>query len=328
MEDDGKLMYDSDYYSDYAAEINFYKIKKPLSVPLEEICTDPKYIMDMILQNIRTERTLWGRDWDSNSDKYRILSYGPPSSTGQFRDTLGRNWITAYWNIDYNDEVLLMYILPLPDGPAVITTTQDSGSQNEWDWDLQKICDHIFTFYNASFTDWIDFMNLKEYIPDFFKDLRFEWDSEKRRFIFDCGPYSLDIDTRVFDWDDDSELYLAPAWFKLDDKPVFDLKTIILYSDVRGKESFSLRRRVKPDSRLDVNTRENWNDWAAEKFPYDGTPVISVKDNTGSVGSIEKAQKPHSDTIFLLYLSMKNPLNEENLTQRLNAVKQGLVIRE
>jgi hypothetical protein len=285
--------------------------------------------MDLILQNIRTERTLWGWEYyDSDSDKYRILSYGPPSSTGQFRDALGRNWITTYWNIDYNDKVLIMYILPLPNGPALITTLQDSDLQNEWEWDLQKICGHTFTFYNASFTDWIDFMNLKEYIPDFFKNLSFEWDSEKQHFILECDQYSLDIDKQVFDWDDDSELFLAPTWFKLDDKPVFGLKTVILWSDARGKERFSLSRNVKPDSRLGTSAKEYWNDRATEKFPYNGTPVISVKDNTGSVGAIVKAQKPHSDTVFSLYLSMENPLNEENLSQRLNAIKQGLVIRE
>jgi hypothetical protein len=325
LEDDGQLRYDSGY----EAKVNFYKIKRPLSVPLEKICTDPKYIMDLILQNIRTERTLWGREYfDKDSDKYRILSYGEPSSTGQFRDTLGRNWITAYWNIGYNDEVLIMYILPLPNGPAIITTTQDSDLQNEWEWDLQKLCEHIVTAYDASFADWIAFMNLKEYIPDFLKDLRFEWDSEKQHFILECDYYSLDIDKQVFDWNNDSELTLAPTWFKLDDKPVFGIRTIILQSDVRGEESFSLRRKVKPDSRLGASERESWNDLAAEKFPYNGTPVISVKDNTGSVGAIVKAQNPHSDTVFTLYLSMEDPLNEKDLSQRLNAIKQGLVIRE
>ncbi|MDR0302078.1 MAG: serine protease [Treponema sp.] len=322
LDDDGLIMHDYYYEHDYASRINFYKIERPLSVPLEKICTDPEYIMDLLLQNIRAERYLW------DNDKYRILSYGPPSSAGQFRDTLGRTWITAHWFIGYNDQVLIMYILPLPNGPALITTMQDSGLLHEYEWDLQKLCEHIFTAYDATFTEWTDFMNLKEYIPDFFKDLRFEWDGKKQRFILDCDPYSLNIDKQVFDWDDDSELFLSPAWFMLDDKPVFGIQKIVLWRDVRGKESFRLSRNVKPDSRLSANTRENWNDRAMEKFPYNGTPVISVNDNTGSVGAIVKAQKPHSDIVFSLYLSMENPLNERNLSQRLNAIKQGLVIRE
>jgi hypothetical protein len=54
LDDDGKLYYSRPFYSD----IYLYKINKPKSVSLEKICTDHKYIMDIILQNIRTDRTV------------------------------------------------------------------------------------------------------------------------------------------------------------------------------------------------------------------------------------------------------------------------------
>jgi len=70
LDDDGRL------YNASVSEINFYKLQRPLSVSVEKVCTEPKYIMDLILRNIRTDRSLWG------NDKYRILSYGEPSSKG------------------------------------------------------------------------------------------------------------------------------------------------------------------------------------------------------------------------------------------------------
>jgi hypothetical protein len=69
---------------------SMYKITRPRPVPLKQLDTDPRYIMDLILQNIRSERTL-----PPTTDKYRILSYGDPMEVTEYRDALGRTWIAA-----------------------------------------------------------------------------------------------------------------------------------------------------------------------------------------------------------------------------------------
>jgi len=316
LDDDGRLMYAS------VSGYNFYKIKRPLTVPLEKVCTDPKYIMDLILQNLRIERTLWG------SDNYRILSFGAPNSTGQFRDALGRTWLTAYWNIDFDDKVLIMYILPLPNGPAIVSTIQPSAYQFDYEWDLRKLCEHTFAAYDAYFSEWVDFIAIKKFIPDFLKDFRFDWNSADQSFTLSAGSFSLNAGRQVFNWAGDSDLFLAPNWYKQNNKPVFNIRKIIINRDLRGKDFVVLYRNIKPDPKLGSSSMENWNDLVQEKFPFDGTPAISVKDNTGSVGAIVQAQQPNPDTIFSVYLSMENPQNEDSLGQRFSALKQGLSISE
>ena len=315
LDDDGRLTQAS------AGGINFYKIKRPSSVPLEKACTDPKYIMDLILQNIRTERTLWG------NDKYRILSFGDPSSTGLYRDAVGRTWITAYWTIGFVDKVQIMYILPLPNGPAILSTVQDSAFLQDYEWDLRKECDHIFVAYDGSFTEWNDFIALGKYVPDFLNDLNFVWKSNEQSFSFNCSPMFISADKRVFDWANDSELFLAPSWYKQKDKLEFGVRKITLDRDPRGKEFIVLYRNIKPDPKLGTNAMENWNDLVIEKYPFDGKAAISVKDNTGSVGAIVRARLPDPDILYSLYLSMENPLSEDNLTQRFNAFKQMISIQ-
>ncbi|WP_461248063.1 S1 family peptidase, partial [Treponema sp. R6D11] len=145
LDDDGVL-----YQTKYSY-VNLYKINKPKSVSLEKICTDPKYIMDTILQNIRTERDIW------YYDEYRILSYGEPISTGIFTDSLGRTWITANWKIGYENEVLIMYILPLPDGLFLMTAKESSASFYMYNLNLQKLCDHVFPVYGAKFDEWEEY---------------------------------------------------------------------------------------------------------------------------------------------------------------------------
>jgi hypothetical protein len=315
LDNDGKLFHAA------VSGVSFYKIKRPKSVTVEKISSDPKYIMDLILQNIRTDRTLWG------NDKYRILSYGNPSSTGQFKDALGRTWYTAYWIIGFEDKVQIMYILPLPNGPAVISIMPSSCYLEDYEWDMKKICDHIYAAYDGTFQEWTDFIALKKYIPDFLSDLRFNWISKEQNFTLSFGPVSVKADKNVFDWSNESELFLSPSWYIQKNKLEYSVRKIIVYSDVRGKEIFILNRNIKPDPKLGSKTLENWNDLAAEKYPFDMNPAISVKDNTGSIGAVIKSASPDPDIIHSLYLSMENPLNDDNLNKRFNSLKQGIAIK-
>ena len=312
--DDGKLTYAS------VDGVNFYKIKRPNTAPFDKINTDPKYIMDLILQNIRSERTLYG------NDKYRILSFGDPFSTGLYKDSIGRTWITAYWLVGFADKVQIMYILPLPNGPAVVTTMQNSSMLGFYEWDMKKSCDHIFAAYNGAFSDWNNFIGMKKYVPSFLENMSFEWKSDEQRFSVNCGSLSLSADKQVFNWENDSELFLAYSWLKQDDKLEFGLRKIDLSRDQRAKEFIVLYQNIKPDPKIGTNAMENWNDLVTGKYPFDGKPVISAKDNTGSVGVILKARQEDPDIIYSIYLSMENPLNEENLAERLNALTQNLSI--
>ena len=316
LDDDGRLMYAS------VSGYNFYKIKRPLSVPIEKINTDPKFIMDLILQNLRAERTLWG------SDKYRILSFGDPSSTGQFRDPLGRTWLTAYWNLDFDDKVLIMYILPLPNGPAIVSTIQPGAFQFDYDWDIKKICEHTFVAYDAYFSEWVDFLTIKKFTPDFLSDMSFNWSADDKSVVFNCGPFSINANKQVLDWANDSDLFLAPTWYKQNNKLEFDIRKIIINRDLRGKDFVVLYRNIKPDPKLGSDAMEGWNDLVKEKYPFDGNPVISAKDNTGSIGAIIKAGQDDPEAVFTLYMSMENPVSEKSLGQRFDALKQQITISQ
>jgi hypothetical protein len=315
LDDDG-MLYQREYSNVY-----FYKIKKPKSVSLEKICTDPKYIMDTILQNIRTERKIW-------YDKYRILSYGEPVSTGLFRDSLGRTWITANWKIGFEDNVLIMYILPLPDGPFIMTTKQDNDFFHEYNWDLQKSCDHLFTVYGADFDEWGDFFALTQYIPDFLKNMRFNWNSKEQVFSLNCDNLSISADKRVFDWNNKSELYLFPFWYKQNNKPEFGIRKVVLCGDQRGKENIIIYLNTKPGTILGTSYADNWNDLILGKFPFNGIPVISIRDNNGFMGSIIKAKQPDPDICFSLYLKMEAPQSEGDISRRFNAFKKGVFIEK
>jgi hypothetical protein len=315
LPDDGLLM-----HSAVSSSFNLFKIEKPKSMSLKQLSTDPRYVMDMILQNVSTERTMWG------NQKYRILSYGDPSSVSEYRDAQGRLWIEAYWLIGFEDKILLMYILPLPDGPVVFMTRQDSDELKVYQWDMRKTCDHIHAAYAAAFDDWDDFIALGKYIPGFLKDFTFAWQQETRRIAFSYPGLSFRAGPEVFDWNGSSKLFLGPAYYAQESNIEFGIRRILLQRDMRGREYTLLYKNIKPDPKIGAKAAESWEDLLQEKYPFDGNPGISAKDNTGSIGAILPMLRPAPDVRYSIYLSMENPQGEDNLRSRLEALQRGIQI--
>jgi hypothetical protein len=310
--DDGTLLHFE--YSDW----NFYKLNKPKSVTLAK-SYEPKYIMDTILQSIYLERQL-------GNVKYRILSFGDPVESSSYRDSLGREWLTANWLIEFVDQILVMYILPLPKGPAVITIRKPSSMRHVYEWDLRKTCDYIWAAYSGTFEGWGEYLRTR-YVPDFMKGLNYRWQEASKQISFTTGDITVSLDNNVYDWTNTSELFLGPSHFLTDGRIQFGIRRVTLYRDSRYKDGLTVVKRLRPDSRLPNNHQENWNDVVQERFPFDGRPAVSARDNEGSIGAVLRPPSGKEDLRYTLYLSMENPQNEDNVSRRFNAFRNGIRIQ-
>jgi hypothetical protein len=84
--------------------------------------------------------------------------------------------------------------------------------------------------------------------------------------------------------------------------------------------------RSRPDFRLPNTAQESWNDVVEERFPFNSRPVISDRENEGSMGaSITIPGRP--DLRYSIYFSMENPENEENIQKRFTAFRDGIRLR-
>ena len=102
----------------------------------------------------------------------------------------------------------------------------------------------------------------------------------------------------------------------------------MLRGDQRGKENIIIYLNTKPGQRLGTSLADNWDDLILGKFPFNGIPIISVRDNTGFMGSIIKAKQPDPDVCFSLYLKMEDPQSEKDISRRFNAFKKGVFIKK
>jgi hypothetical protein len=304
------------------AEVNdwvFYKLNKPKSVSLEN-SYEPRYIMDTLLQNMRSDRTL-------GNVRYRVLSFGDPEVISSYHDPLGRTWITAQWLIEFADQIFIMYILPLPNGPAAITLMIPSMFLHMLEWDLRKMIDHVWSAYSGTFEDWTTFLNTS-HVPDFLKSLNYRWQESSKRISFTTGDVTVSFDSSIYDWTNSSELFLGPSYYLMDGRVNYGVRRIVLHKDSRYKESLSIFKQLRPNPRMPNNTQESWNDLVLERFPYNNVPAVSVRDNEGTMGAVLVPPSRRADLRYALYLSMENPVNDDNVQRRFNAFRNGITIRD
>jgi len=121
---------------------------------------------------------------------------------------------------------------------------------------------------------------------------------------------------------------MAPSWYTNKGNLEFGVRKIIINRDNRGRDYFNVSRNIEPDQRLGSRVMDNWNDLVQKKFPFDGTPTISARENNGTVGAILSTNTQNTDTLYSLYFSMENPVDDENLNRRFKTLRQGISITE
>jgi len=296
------------------------KIRRPKSVPLEKINADPKTIMDTYLSGISMERSL------TSTNKYRILSFGGPVDVSQYRDRQGRTWIKAYWLLDFADSIMLAYILPMPNGPVIFMTRQDSSDLHVYEWDMEATCDRTFAGYRGNMEEWSEFLSDKKWIPDSLAAFSFNWNEREKNLDLALPQLSLKAGESVFSWTSQSTLFMVPAYYRKGEKLEYGFRSLILERDLKGNDYVFIHQHIKPDERLGVKTVEQWNDVKAAKYPFDGQSRLSSRDNTGFTGGLLAQPNVSDDVQYSLYLGMENPGDEEALSLRYKNLEKGISI--
>lgn len=296
------------------------KVGIPTSSSLGTYVSDPKALLDLMLTGLTLERSLGA------SNKYRITSFGAPAEIGEYRDSVGRLWIRALWQVEFEDRALIMYALPMPDGFSIAWTYQPTASVDIYDWDLKAVCDRVHAGYSGSFAQWERFMGMKKWLPEVFKDLELRWVEKDRTLSISDADLSFTVGPDVFDWDPRSSLFLSPSYYAQDGVLRYGIRKVLLQRDLRGREFIVLYKNVKPDARLGAKALESWDALLRASAPFDGKPGINAKDKVGAMGALLPQAEPSAEARYSLYLSMEEAGDEASLARRFSSLRESIKI--
>jgi hypothetical protein len=296
------------------------KMRRPKSMDPEKINTDPKTIMDTYLLGVSMDRTL------GNTGKYRVLSLGDPERVGEYRDSQGRTWIKTYWLLNFADTVMLAYILPMPNGPVMVMTRQNSSRRHVYEWDMEAVCDRVFAGYRGNMEEWDAFLSMDKWIPSSLESFSFDWNEDEKTVSLTLPQLSLKADDTVFDWTSQSSLSMVPGYYLKNNSLEYGFRSLIVERDIKGNDYFLIYQHVKPDERFGAKSMETWNEIVGAKYPFDGQSRLSEKDNTGSAGGLLMQPNVADDVRYSFYISMENPGGVEALSRRFKTLEDSVSI--
>jgi hypothetical protein len=306
--DQTELLHNGRILAASTGDFNYYKIRRPQNLSAAALNQNPQAVMDLILQNRRSERLLW-------QNTYRVLSFGAPMLQTTHTDDLSRVWLKAAWLIPHNDALQVLYLLPQPDGPFVVTGEIGSASLEAFSWDAEKLLSHLHAAYQGTFEEWQQFGALG-------KDA-FAWDSVAGKVSLRTMGLRFALDSAVFPWSGQSELSFAPYYFSTPNGVEYSVQEVLLSQDHRQQNYLALTKTAQPDPRLGDAWQDNWADLVAGKYPYDSKPVLLPEGNLGKVSGTLPARPGDAAFRWTLYLEPQS-LDSALVTKRFEALKRGI----
>jgi hypothetical protein len=307
-------------------EITFVEVRKPDDISLRELYGRPRLLMDFVLKGWPVYRAVMNK-------QIRITSFGEPSESFQHSDNYGRKWLVSMWFIEYDRSTLIVFSLPVPKGTISLIVRQ----YNTWPYtisDLKVTTDFVHATYWGEFAEWTEFLELKDYLPDSFGQLRFSY-IEGQEAHFSSNRLKISYDERLFSVSAQSTLNLYTTFFRDSGEVIWDIGSVEIGEHAYKENYFEATRELKPDSDLGEYYLADWNDLCKQTHPYDGTTYFedgstvmkSVHSTYGELRDRE-IEDISGDFIYSLTLNIDGKADEDMMKSKMNLVDSAVTILE
>ncbi len=248
---------------------DFFYFHAPDGMKTSALYGNSKLLMDTFLQGYPLYRTV-------ASQRIKVDSMGKAAQEYTYTDHYGRKWLVRMWNIDYADEQLVVFALPVPGGMAgMIRVTPVSQMESNID-DLKLLADFTSIAYYGTLADWREFLAQRDLLPDAFSGIKIDFDYGKQfhyasqRVDFSYGPEEMHIT-------DKSDLKLKFAYFKEGGKTVWDVSQIVTGDSKDTSTFFTVVRHMQPPKQLDDKFQSNWEKITQRQYPFNNLAFFDNK---------------------------------------------------
>jgi hypothetical protein len=252
------------------------RFQKPDGIETRALYQDSKLLMDMILRGHSLYRTI-------SSEKIKITSMGKAVEEYLHTDRYKRKWLVRVWNIDFSDEQVVLFALPVPGGfkgmMRILSTAQMPGNVE----DLKVLADFTYISYYGTLEKWRDFLAQSDLLPQALSDVKIDFEYGKhfrytsKRLAFSYSPDEMNITEQ-------SDLKLRFSYFIENDKVVWDVTHVKNGDNKDNSIFFALTRNAHPPQQLDDKFKSGWGKITHRQYPYNKTAFFM--DNRTLIGDV------------------------------------------
>jgi serine protease Do len=292
----------------------FLDLVKPDSVSHAVLYTDPKLVMDLILQGITIPRPFAGQE-------IRILSLGAPYGEESHQDAYRRQWRIHFWQVEFSDEVAILLSTPTPDGLVGVLRFCNHCDLESWLYDLKKITDLTYIPYVGTLVQWQGFLQQSTHLSSPLKSMRIGYEPGVSLRV-DWGGFRLACDNNLLEITDKAYLGLMHDFYLDRGEVVWGLRRVSLDEEAR-QNYFVSYRYIQPPEGLDTRYKKEWDGFARREYPYNEIPFS--KDGRTDIGTVLIEPGKGAPYGYSLYLGMEGSIAPEIMKKKLGELKRSLV---
>lgn len=310
------------YHSKGEVFEHYILFKKEETRGLLSLYKSPRLLLNRILKASGAHRVM-------ASQRIPIEDHGEPDETEQWRDALGRTWLTSHWVTKYNNTLFSSHCTPTPEG--IICFLDHNYSSQKLQGYMHFVRENILEVnlsYKGTTDEWLEFLALpKEYKPKFFNS--FSLKKVKDRISLKTKDWSLNS----LSWRASSQNTInALISYEPTQKMAMSIHGVEVITRKTPQEGFLMIRAHEVPSLAPDEAIARWKNIEKKQGPYDGSVQQRGEEIRlrKIVGPRKKIKSPHlemNQTISAQWiLSCFGPLNSprQELKKRCGMTRKSL----
>lgn len=297
----------------------FQAMRLPKGESVSRYISDPKFHLDQMLKYVRLEREMAGQ-------KIRITSFGSPARSKIYSDRFARKWVVSEFEIEYSNEILLIYSTPTPEGIISIMVRNGAGLiKNDYAPDVRKVVDYIVFSHYGQFKSWREFLKLTQYIPDEYKTFQFSYKAGESLHI-STPEYTLNLPAKAFTINDESDLRVDFGYMMRNKQLVWRLTDIQIGESKDTETVAQIYRMARPTENAPESFMTTWKKLTNGTEPYDGS-IKTGENKSTSQRPLKALAGAASDGVpyqYLLRFIHEGKIADADLVKRMAAVEASL----
>ncbi len=240
----------------------YLRLQAPDTVQDAQLRTDSKLFMDLILKGMSYIRQV-------GAEQIRVTSLGPAKAEETFVDAYQRKWQVRRWNVEFSEQQIVSYSLPVPGGYAVILNSASPSASPMFERDMRTLADFAYTSYYGTLRQWKDFLAAKEMLPAAFGRINIDF-SYGKELRYSSQRVAFSYPNTLMKINEDSDFELQFSYFKEGDRVVWDVTRVVAGENKSSEVFLSVTRHAKPPQTFSDAHKRDWETLVNGRVPYSG----------------------------------------------------------